>query len=275
VAGNESSFYIRDLTHGGTFPFRIQPGAPTNALTIRSNGRIGVGTFSPDYDLDVARTGAPAYIRVQRTDGANLRFAAGATFGTFGTENNFPLGFRVNAVQKMTLAADGSLTVLGPVNATVFNPTSDKNAKENFAAIDQKTVLERLSTLPISTWNFIENDNKTKHMGPMAQDFYKAFGLGADDKHISTVDADGVAFAAIQELSKRNEALSSENASLRGKVDDLTARVSALESTAAPAGQPLQNWVIVLMVGMNLGLIAILIWSVRSGSFFGIKPANR
>jgi hypothetical protein len=101
VFGNETSFYIRDMTHGGTFPFRIQPGAPTNALTIRSNGRVGVGTFSPEYDLDVARTGAPAYIRVQRTDGASIRFAAGATFGTFGTENNFPLGFRVNAVQKI------------------------------------------------------------------------------------------------------------------------------------------------------------------------------
>ena len=40
-------------------------------------------------------------------------------------------------------------------------------------------------------------------MGPMAQDFSAAFGLGEDDKHISTVDADGVALAAIQGLHQQ------------------------------------------------------------------------
>lgn len=40
------------------------------------------------------------------------------------------------------------------------------------------------------------------HLGPMAQDFYTAFHLGPDDKHITTVDADRVALAAIQALYK-------------------------------------------------------------------------
>ena len=39
----------------------------------------------------------------------------------------------------------------------------------------------------------------------MAQDFYAAFAVGADDKHISTVDADGVALAAIQGLNEKLE----------------------------------------------------------------------
>jgi hypothetical protein len=275
IAGNEASFFVRDVTGGNKLPFRIHPGAPTSSIYVAANGNVGIGTASPSYDLDVANTGATASMAVRRTGGAILRLSSGLTQGNLGTDNNFPLGFFVKSVRKMVLATNGALTVSGPVNATAFNTASDKNAKENFAAIDQKTVLERLSAIPISTWNFIENDNKTKHMGPMAQDFYAAFGLGADDKHISTVDADGVAFAAIQELNKRNEALSVENASLRGKVDDLAARVSTLESGAAPSGQPAQNGMILLLAGMNLALIVLLVWAIRRGAFSGIKPDNR
>ncbi len=54
--------------------------------------------------------------------------------------------------------------------------------------------------VPILTWNYKSQDDSIRHMGPMAQDFRAAFGLGADDKHISTVDADGVALSAVQEL---------------------------------------------------------------------------
>ncbi len=54
--------------------------------------------------------------------------------------------------------------------------------------------------IPILTWNYETQDGSIRHMGPIAQDFRAAFGLGSDDKHITTVDADGVALAAIQEL---------------------------------------------------------------------------
>jgi hypothetical protein len=48
----------------------------------------------------------------------------------------------------------------------------------------------------------------------MAQDFYAAFNVGPDDKHIATVDADGVALAAIQGL---NQKLEQQAAELRAK----------------------------------------------------------
>ena len=275
IAGNEANFFVRDVTGGSLLPFRIRPGAPTSSIDIDADGNVGIGTASPDYDLDVANTGANTLMAVRRTDGATMLIAAGPLQGSIGTITNSALAFNVNNTQKMTLATDGSLTVLGPVNATAFNVTSDKNAKENFAPVDQKSVLDRLANIPISTWNFIANDNKTKHMGPMAQDFYAAFGLGADNKHISTLDADGVAFAAIQELNKRNTALSSENAALRGEVNDLATRVAALEAGNSPAGQASQNWIIVLLVGMNLALIVFVVFSIRRGAFAGIKVNNQ
>ena len=77
---------------------------------------------------------------------------------------------------------------------------SDRALKANVAAVDGGDVLARLAQVPVSTWNYTSQDPSIRHMGPMAQDFYAAFGLGEDDRHITTVDADGVALAAIQGL---------------------------------------------------------------------------
>jgi len=53
MAGNEANFFIRDVTNGSALPFRIQPGAPSSALTIKNDGKVGIGTWSPDSDLTV------------------------------------------------------------------------------------------------------------------------------------------------------------------------------------------------------------------------------
>jgi hypothetical protein len=66
-------------------------------------------------------------------------------------------------------------------------------------------VLERLARIPINTWNWRAQEDSIRHMGPMAQDFFAAFQVGEDEKHITTVDADGVALAAIQGLNQKLE----------------------------------------------------------------------
>lgn len=53
VAGNEANFFVRDVTGGSRLPFRIQPGAPTNTLTLRNSGFVGIGTWAPDHTLHV------------------------------------------------------------------------------------------------------------------------------------------------------------------------------------------------------------------------------
>jgi hypothetical protein len=124
-----------------------------------------------------------------------------------------------------------------------FEPMSDRNVKANFASVDGQDILNRLASIPVETWNLKSQDPSIRHMGPMAQDFSAAFGLGEDNLHISTVDADGVALAAIQGLyqlsqdqAARIQALEEENASQQGRLDDLEARVTALEGGAGVSG---------------------------------------
>jgi hypothetical protein len=86
--------------------------------------------------------------------------------------------------------------------ASQWTSLSDRNAKENFAAVDAREILAKLAAMPIESWNYKAQDASIRHIGPMAQDFYAAFGLGEDKLGIGTMDADGVAFAALKGLSE-------------------------------------------------------------------------
>ncbi|MGD0262038.1 MAG: tail fiber domain-containing protein, partial [Verrucomicrobiota bacterium] len=126
----------------------------------------------------------------------------------------------------------GYLLVVGTggayCNGTTWVNGSDRNAKEAFTAINPRTVLEKVTALPITEWKYKAEADGSKHLGPMAQDFHAAFGLnGTDDKHIATVDESGVALAAIQGLNQKVE---SENAALRAENASLKARLEKLEN---------------------------------------------
>jgi hypothetical protein len=99
------------------------------------------------------------------------------------------------------------------VNGT-FVSASDRNVKQDFAPVNSKTVLDKVAALPITTWKY-KSDATTPHLGPMAQDFYAAFNLGSDDKHIAVIDESGVALAAIQGLNEKLEEQKVENAELK------------------------------------------------------------
>ncbi len=111
-------------------------------------------------------------------------------------------------------------------------PISDRNRKRDFAPVDVDEVLERVAALPITTWSYKHQDRAVRHIGPMAQDFKAAFQVGATDRMIFQIDADGVSLAAVQALHKRVEKLDAENAALRDTVSQLTRRLDALEAAA-------------------------------------------
>jgi hypothetical protein len=123
------------------------------------------------------------------------------------------------AEQKAYAQGAGSgTTTAAPTTSTTSTtqlPSSDRNIKENFGAVEGADVLARLMSVPVETWNYTADDPSIRHIGPMAQDFAAAFAVGADDRHIHVVDMGGVAFASIQALCRRVELLEQQLRRLR------------------------------------------------------------
>jgi hypothetical protein len=165
IAGNETNFFIRDVTNGSTLPFRIRPGAPTSAIDINANGNVGIGTASPQARLHV---NGDAYIA-------------------------------------------GTLTQL-----------SSRTAKTNLVAVAADGVLDQLGKLPIWTWNYLRSSTTDRHIGPVAEDFYAAFGFGTSERQLAPSDVAGVALAATQALQR-------EVAVRDRKIEALEARLARLE----------------------------------------------
>ena len=106
---------------------------------------------------------------------------------------------------------------------------SDRNAKEAFEPVNAQVVLDKVAALPLSTWKYKSQDASIRHIGPMAQDFKAAFGVGETDTGITTVDADGVALAAIQGLNQKVEEQSAQMKAKDAEIQDLKARLEKLE----------------------------------------------
>jgi hypothetical protein len=213
VAGNEANFFIRDATNGSQLPFRIQPSTPSSTLTLKADGRVGIGTWSPESTLEIETTGKDAELRLERT-------GSGAWVMAAKEDQVFTIGLSDGGPTLLTLKSTGAVKAAGPVNGL-----SDRNAKQDFTPVNRSSLLGRLAALEVSEWSYISEGSGVRHVGPTAQDFRAAFGFGDDDTHISLADLSGVALAAIQELHLRLEQRDREIAELRR-------RLEALEATA-------------------------------------------
>jgi trimeric autotransporter adhesin len=117
--------------------------------------------------------------------------------------------------------------------ASAWTTLSDRRAKDDFALADGRTVLAKVAAMPVYTWRYRSEASQALHMGPVAQDFRAAFGLGDGDTRISTVDADGVALAAIQGLNQKLDATIAASRAKDAEIALLRDRVAALETLVA------------------------------------------
>ena len=148
-------------------------------------------------------------------------------------------------VRNFDLRANGDLHIAG----ALFE-SSDKNLKTEFAAVDIGDVLRKVSELPITTWRYKSDDEGQRHMGPTAQDFRAAFGLGESEKTIATLDSTGVALAAIKALHSQATEKGAEIVQLKETVreqqnlideqqqmlEEIAMRMESLESALSAAG---------------------------------------
>ena len=154
-------------------------------------------------------------------------FASGATAlkGTAANQFLARASGGVTFYSSKTLASGVKLAAGSGTCASL----SDRNAKSGILPVSDDDILAKVSTLPISEWSY-NTERGVRHVGPMAQDFYAAFNVGEDDRHITSIDEDGVALAAIKALNVRlNTKLHQKDAELRALRAELRSKDAALQ----------------------------------------------
>ncbi|MGH8733441.1 MAG: tail fiber domain-containing protein, partial [Burkholderiales bacterium] len=218
--------------------------ADVQRMIVTNTGNVGIGTGSPDEKLHVEGSDGDTTLKVEETNGTAtaremvevinngdpaiiLKNSASAdrwSIGVGGTD--FLWNNQNSANTEMQLnGSSGNLAIEG-----LLSQGSSRTIKTGIAPVNAKDVLARVAALPLAEWQY-KTDLGVRHVGPMAEDFYAAFGFGADDAHISPSDQAGVALAAVQAL---NQAVSDKNA----EISELKARLAALEAAVrslAPA----------------------------------------
>ncbi len=263
VAGNETSFFIRDATNGSVLPFRIRPGSINNALVVDGSGNVGVGVLSPAATMEITRSDGttqllieensstsaarnlidmsndgPLRIRYQNTDNATnwttSNDASGFIIDSSGTggedlflTNSGRFLIRPNGVADpgLVLENNGDMEIGG-----TLMENSNRNKKKDFETVSNQEILDKVLDLPLAEWSYKHDDNGVRHFGPMAQDFADAFGLGKDREHIATIDVGGVSLAAIKGL----------NESMRDELAEKDATIEALAAENSDIKQRLQ-----------------------------------
>lgn len=219
-------------------------GAIANGL-----GRIALGGTEA---AGVAAQGYGAIAIGQNVDaqGNNSLVLGMNAVTTVAARNSFVYsdGSSINAVQSFTpdefkvragggtiFYSNGAMTAgvrLAP-SASAWSSLSDVHSKEHFRDLDGETVLSKLAAMPVREWNYKAQDAAIRHVGPTAQDFHAAFGLGEDPLRISTIDADGIALAGVRALEQRTQAAADREADALRALAELRARVASLESAVA------------------------------------------
>jgi hypothetical protein len=196
-----------------------------NSFTVRASGGTAFYT----------NVGSSTGLRMSSLSSAGS--GGGNFFGSFvWTDRSSDNSITPTATNQTIFRSSGGFTVYTDAAATAgvtvgpgggsWSSVSDRNLKENFADVDGDEILRRLRSVPITTWNYRAQNARIRHIGPMAQDFMAAFHVGEDDRHIATIDPDGVALAGVKALDARTltqqqriEALERENAALRERLD--------------------------------------------------------
>ena len=232
------------------------PGGAGNIASGDYSFAAGTYAQADDEGAFVWADSTVANIFAPGVDTFSVRASGGVWFGT-DSSPSIPAGRFINTSTGGYLSTGGAWT-----------DSSDRARKENFAPVDGQEVLARLADVPITTWNYRAQDASVRHIGPTAQDFYAAFGLGEDERHIAALDANGVALAAIQELYAQNQSQGAQIEALQRQNADLEARLSALEAaSAAQSG--------VLDVGNGGWMPGLAVLLLGLGAVWGARRAPR
>jgi hypothetical protein len=266
VAGNETNFFIRDVTSGSKLPFRIRPGAPSNSLYIDTDGDVGLGTSSPAHKLDInsgpirlygdsATTWNAASIFFENTGTSAQKWAVGARGNKFSiSDETSPTGFAlvIDASRNVGIGT-WSPSYLLHVNGSAGKPgggswsdSSDARLKENIEPIDGQQALDVLNQLQGVTFEWInpEEHSTGTRAGLVAQDVEEVFPDWVEEVEPQGSDAalipEGENAKAVHFPHDYNaymieavKTLDAQNQALAETVEEQDARIAALEQQNA------------------------------------------
>jgi hypothetical protein len=220
-------------------PGTIVLGAIAGVHTATEYADVAIGTTNPAAPLHIHRSDGTAQILVEETNlkvaprvlftlanPGNTKFAieetsTGNTWAFTNSGYDFRVSLQGSGVIELRVDNFGDAYLAG-----LLFENSDRNAKTNVRTVDRQAILEKVTALPITRWAYKETPTRD-HISPMAQDFRAAFGTGAKDTTLATMDVSGVAIASIQalneKLEKQNTRLEEENRSLREELAQLRA----------------------------------------------------
>jgi hypothetical protein len=202
----------------------------------------GGGGASVSLDMyNTASNGGIPQAKIKAIDDSN--YSDHLTFWTKtpGSPNN-------PVTEKVRIASNGNVGIgttnpnLGPLQmgsgayvsaGGVWTNASDRNVKENFVPVEPAALLRKIDELPVTEWNYKNENPSVRHIGPVAQDFYSIFGVGSSSTSISTIDPSGIALAGIQALDAKGDQQDVEIAGLKEQLDARTEEIRSLRERLA------------------------------------------
>ncbi|MFQ5902090.1 MAG: tail fiber domain-containing protein, partial [Candidatus Binatia bacterium] len=185
-----------------------------NNATGGSNTASGVNALFSNTtgDNNTASGVGTLYSNTTGTSNTAIGFNADVSTGDLTNATAIGANAVVDASNKIRLG-NGSVTVIE--GQVAFTAVSDRNKKENFKPVDGEEVLNKIRQIPVNSWNYIGQDpEKFRHYGPVAQDFFAAFGndgvgtIGTPTT-INSGDMAGILMIAVQALERQNRDLKS------------------------------------------------------------------
>ncbi|MBO6516034.1 MAG: tail fiber domain-containing protein [Bacteroidia bacterium] len=196
-------------------------GAVAIGSNVRTNNPYSVAIGNNVYAIADRSVAMGSYVSTNFKNGSFI-FGDGSVTTITQSPAQHTMTMRFNNGYRLYTKSDLTTGVYMNNGGTSWVSTSDRNMKENFEEINGEEILDKIQALPITQWNYIGNDDDVKFIGPMAQDFHAAFGLGGSDSlGISTLAYNGINLAAAQALIKRNK-------DLEQRVNNQDAEIKAL-----------------------------------------------
>lgn len=230
--------------------FAVDMASPPNSLVVDNTGKVGIGTAQPSaklsvkgnstvsedvqvlvHNTDTSNPGVSKTLFVIKNDNGPAKFTmfpntTGDVWAFNALANEFRISKQGTGTREFTVKGNGDIVASG----TVVHASS-RTIKHDIVNVDSQAVLNKVLAMPIAKWTYNRDTSSgTRHIGPMAEDFYQAFGLGSTDKGIALSDSSGVALAAIKGL---NEVVKQKNAKIVALEQDnveMADRMAKLES---------------------------------------------